>query len=72
MSSDILFRLNGVPVYVGTLASYTPDHDTPHPAEECIGIVLDFVWDDESRMHLVHFLHDGEILILLKSDIRLV
>jgi len=69
--SDVLFRLHGAPVYVGTLAAYTPDPDTPHLKEERIGIVLDFVWDDECRMHLVHFLYGGEILILTKGDLRL-
>ena len=72
MRTDVLFRIHGVPVYVGTLAAYAPDPDTPHVQEERIGIVLDFVWDDECRMHLVHFLHNGEILILFKDDIRLV
>jgi len=68
---DVLFRLHGVPVYVGTLASYTPDPDTPTLQEERIGIIMDFVWDDESRMHLVHFLCDGQIILLTKGDVRL-
>ena len=72
VSGDVLFRLHGAPVYVGTLASYTPDPDTPHAKEERIGIVLDFAWDDDCKMHLVHFLYGGEILLLAKGDIQLV
>ena len=72
MPSEVLFRLHGEPVYVGALASYTPDPDTPHQREERVGIVIDFVWDDECRMHLVHFLHEGQVILLTKGDLRLI
>lgn len=72
MRSDILFRIRGAPVFAGALASYIPDPDTCEEQAERIGMIVDFVWDDECKMHLVHFLHNGEVILLTRSEIRLI
>lgn len=60
----ILFRLRGIPVYQGTLATLLRD-------PEKVGIVLDHIWDGDAQTHLVHFLLDGQVILVTRSDIRL-
>ena len=60
----ILFRLRGIPIYQGTLAILLRD-------PEKVGIVFDHLWDQEAQTHLVHFLLDGQVILVTRSDIRL-
>lgn len=68
---DVLFRLNGAPIFSGTLAVFMDDPDLETSPMERLGIVLDYAWDEDAQMHLVHFLVDGHVIRLSRGDIRL-
>jgi hypothetical protein len=72
VSNEVLFRLKGAPVYRGSLVVYQPDPDLPQPVEGRPCIVLDFVWEDDSRMHVVEVLMDGEVWHCMRTDLTLV
>jgi hypothetical protein len=70
LPNEVLFRLRGTPIYRGSLVVYQPDPDLPQKVEGAPCIVLDFEWDDDSRMHLVRVLMDGEVRLCLRSDLE--
>lgn len=72
MSDEVLFRLHGTPIYRGSLVLYQPDPDLPEKPEGAPCIVLDFVWDDDIRMHLAVVLLDGEVIHCLRPDLALI
>ncbi len=71
-ADELLFRLDGVPVYVGDLALYTQDWGTMFDSVEMVGIIMDFRYDEEIQKHVVHFLAGGEVMRIMRGDIRLL
>lgn len=72
MNDHVLFRIRGEPVYSGTLVIFVEDPDLPGYPIERVGIVIDFKWDDDYRMHVVHLLVDGRVLHVGRDEIRIV
>lgn len=70
--AELLFRLDGVPVYVGDLALYTQDFGSMFNSVEMVGIIMDFRYDEEAQKHVVHFLAGGEVMRIMRGDISLL
>ncbi len=68
--NDVLFRLHGVPICVGSLVVYQADNDTVERQDELVCMVLGFVYEPDLEMHVVEVLLDGQVTQMLRSDLR--
>jgi hypothetical protein len=68
---EVLFRLRGTPVYRGGLVLFQEDPDVfPDPRPEpVVCVVIDFAWDDDCMMHLVHVLLNGKVTVVHRGDL---
>jgi hypothetical protein len=69
---DVLFRVRGEPAYIGSLIAFIEDPDVPGYPVEHVGIILDFRWDDDYNMPVVHVLVNGRILHVGREEVRIL